>query len=144
MSCRVSKFSVEMAVNRLFWNRCTLWLGRHGLETRLWRELETTGRRSGLTRTVPVAALVDIDGGGAWLISQHGRRSGWAHNIDADPLVRLRVKRTWRSGRAALRPDIDVVELARRFAPHRWLGGAMVLGFRVLQTDPIAVRIDFD
>ncbi len=55
------------------------------------------------------------DDGGVWVISQHGRRAGWAHNITANPKVRVRVNNEWRTGTAAFVPDDDVVARARSF-----------------------------
>ena len=97
--------------------------------------LETTGRRSGLPRRVPLAKG-PIDGDVAWLISVLGERSDYARNIAADPRVRLQIGRTWRTGTATLRPmDPDI--RARFSAFARW-------GTKVSEHDPRLLRIDLD
>ena len=78
------------------------------------------------------------------MISQHGRRAGWAHNIAADPKVRVRVDNEWRSGTAAFVPHDDVVARGRSFGGGGKLSqSATALGMRALQSDPISVRITF-
>ncbi len=49
--------------------------------------MTTTGRRSGLPRTVPVNLVVEGDH--RWLVSPYGD-VGWVHNLRADPLLTLR------------------------------------------------------
>jgi len=77
------------------------------------------------------------------VISQHGRRSGWAINIAADPKVLIRQRNRWRSGLARFEPDDDPVMRARTFATSRLLAPVVAATFRALQSDPISVRIDF-
>ena len=77
-----------------------------------WVVLETTGRRSGRPRRVPLARG-PVDGRTTWLIATHGRHASFAHNIAADPRVRLRLRGRWHEGTATLVPlDPAVV---RRF-----------------------------
>jgi len=94
-----------------------------------------------MPRRVPVSARFDDTG--AWLISQHGRRSGWANNVSANPNVRIRQGDRWRSGIARFELDDDPAARARTFATSRVLSPLVVAGFRALQSDPISVRIDF-
>ncbi|GAB09052.1 putative TetR family transcriptional regulator [Gordonia araii NBRC 100433] len=68
---------------------------------------------------------------------------GWVHNIATNPTVRIRQRRTWRSGVAELRPDDDVAARTRTFATHRFLAPLTAASFRALQSDPISVRITF-
>ncbi|NEW28493.1 nitroreductase/quinone reductase family protein [Nocardia cyriacigeorgica] len=135
------KFVIERAVGRHIANPAVRALGRIGITTSAATELETIGRKSGLPRRVPVSAA--FDEAGAWLISQHGLRSGWALNIGDDPNIRIRQGNRWRTGMAELRPDDDVAARARAFAPHPLLAGVSATAFRALQTDPISVRITF-
>ncbi|NEW38955.1 nitroreductase family deazaflavin-dependent oxidoreductase [Nocardia cyriacigeorgica] len=135
------KFVIERAVGRYVANPAVRALGRIGVTTSAAAELETTGRKSGLTRRVPVSAAFDATG--AWLISQHGTRSGWALNVGDEPNIRIRQGNRWRTGTAVLRPDDDVAERARAFAPHPLLAGLSAATFRALQTDPISVRVTF-
>jgi deazaflavin-dependent oxidoreductase (nitroreductase family) len=101
--------------------------------------LETTGRRSGRPRQNPVGNGLADDGSTFWIVAEHGRAAAYVRNIEADPHVRVRVGRTWRTGVAHLLPDDD---------PHRRLrsighpvNAAMV---RAMGTDLLSVRIDLD
>ncbi|GAC68544.1 nitroreductase family deazaflavin-dependent oxidoreductase [Gordonia soli] len=137
----VRKFRFERAVGRYVANPTVALLGRLGVSTRLATDLETTGRKSGQPRTVPVSAAFDETG--AWIISQHGRRSGWAINVAAEPRVRIRQGDVWRTGTAAFVPDDDVQSRARTFASRPAFAGLTAAGFRALQSDPMSVRITF-
>jgi deazaflavin-dependent oxidoreductase (nitroreductase family) len=106
-----------------------------GLRTALATELETIGRKTGQARRVPVSA--QFDDSGAWVISQHGKRSGWGRNIADNQNVRIRRGSQWRSGVATFRPDDDVVARGRKFGR---LGARVV---KTLETTPVSVRIDF-
>ena len=128
------KFRRERAIGRLL-NPAVLLLSKVGVRTALATELETVGRKSGQARRVPVSAQFDHDG--AWIISQHGTRSGWGRNIVDNPNVRVRQGSTWRSGVATFRPDDDVVARGRKFGRV----GAQVV--KALETTPVSVRIDF-
>jgi deazaflavin-dependent oxidoreductase (nitroreductase family) len=100
-----------------------------------WVVLETTGRRSGQARRLPLARG-PVDGTTAWLISVHGAHASFARNIAADPRVRLKLRGRWRDGAAALVPlDADVLA---RFSRYGRLGPA------TLGIDPMLVRIDLD
>ncbi|MGW5571052.1 nitroreductase family deazaflavin-dependent oxidoreductase [Nocardia thailandica] len=136
------KFRVERALGRYVANPAVRVLDRLGVRTTLAAELETTGRRSGAARRVPVAAAFDADG--AWVISQHGRRSGWGANISADPRVRIRQGERWRTGTARWVPEDDVDARARTFAAHPAFAAVTAATFRALQSAPVSVRITFD
>jgi deazaflavin-dependent oxidoreductase (nitroreductase family) len=129
------KFRRERAIGRYLLNPAVKALGRLGLRTAMATELETTGRKSGQARRVPVSA--QFDGEGAWVISQHGTRSGWGRNIADNPNIRIQQGNRWRSGVAAFRPDDDVVARGRKFGR---LGAKVV---KTLETTPVSVRIDF-
>ncbi|MDE9365425.1 nitroreductase family deazaflavin-dependent oxidoreductase [Luteipulveratus sp. YIM 133132] len=97
--------------------------------------LETTGRRSGQPRRVPLAKG-PVDGDVAWLICVHGEKADYARNIAADPRVRLQLGRTWRTGTATLRPmDPDIRARFTTFAK---------MGTKVAEHDPRLLRIDLD
>ncbi len=138
---KATKFRIERAANRYLVNPLFTGLDRIGIRSTFATELETTGRKSGRPRRVPVAVRLDDEGG--WIICQHGMRSGWGNNVAADPRVRLRQDGRWRTATAQLRPDDDVVARARAFAPHPLLAPLTAVGFAALQTDPISVRITF-
>ncbi|MFF3222569.1 nitroreductase family deazaflavin-dependent oxidoreductase [Nocardia suismassiliense] len=140
-SAAVRKFRRERLVGRYLANPAVGLLDRLGIRSALLAELETTGAKTGQPRRVPVT--VSIDEQGAWLISQHGRRSGWARNIVADPKVRLRQGKRWYTGTAAFVPDDDVVARARSFAKGRVPESAAEWTMKALESDPISVRITF-
>jgi deazaflavin-dependent oxidoreductase (nitroreductase family) len=100
-----------------------------------WVVLETTGRRSGRPRRVPLARG-PVDGRTAWLISVHGTHASFAHNIAANPRVRLRLRGRWRAGAAALaQPDPAMVARFNRYAR---------MGPRTLGIEPKLIRVDLD
>jgi deazaflavin-dependent oxidoreductase (nitroreductase family) len=137
----VRKFRRERIIGRYLANPAVALLGRLGIRTTFATELETTGRKSGARRRVPVSA--NFDDAGAWVISQHGRRSGWALNIADDPKVLIRQRNRWRSGIARFEPDDDPAMRASTFATSQLLSPVVAATFRALQSDPISVRIDF-
>jgi deazaflavin-dependent oxidoreductase (nitroreductase family) len=128
------KFRRERAIGRLL-NPAVQGLSRLGLHTALATELETVGRKSGKLRRVPVSAQFDHDG--AWVISQHGTRSGWGRNIVDNPNVRVRQGNQWRAGVAKFRPDDDVAARGRKF------GAVAAKVAKAVETTPVSVRIDF-
>jgi deazaflavin-dependent oxidoreductase (nitroreductase family) len=117
-------------------------LDKIGLRSSLVVELETTGAKSGEPRRVPLAGRADDTG--VWVISQHGRRAGWAYNIAADPKVRVRVNNEWRTGTATFEPQDDVRARARSFGGDGKLSkSATVLTMRAMESDPISVWITY-
>jgi deazaflavin-dependent oxidoreductase (nitroreductase family) len=98
-----------------------------------WVVLETTGRRTGAPRRVPLARG-PVDGSTAWLLSIHGTRSSFARNIEAEPKVRLRLRGRWRSGKAALLPADDAI--------LRLFNGYVRLGIRLIGIEPKLVRVE--
>jgi deazaflavin-dependent oxidoreductase (nitroreductase family) len=99
--------------------------------------LETTGRRSGQPRRVPVGKA--LEGDTLWVVAEHGRRAGYVRNIEANPRVRVRVGRRWRTGTARVLPDDDWRARQRRM-PNR-LNSAVV---RAMGTEHVTVRVDLD
>ena len=99
-----------------------------------WVLLETTGRKSGLKRQVPLARG-PVDGDTAWLIAVHGMHSDLGRNIVQTPQVRLRLRGRWRTGVAEMLP-VDEGLLPRFNAYAR---SALAFGI-----DPMMVRISLD
>jgi deazaflavin-dependent oxidoreductase (nitroreductase family) len=106
-----------------------------------WALLETTGRRTGLPRQTPVGD--GLDGATFWVVSEHGRRSAYVRNIEADPRVRVRVRGRWRTGTAYLMPDDDPRE-RQRLLGRRLLARVNASAVRGWGTDLLTVRIDLD
>jgi deazaflavin-dependent oxidoreductase (nitroreductase family) len=99
--------------------------------------LETTGRRSGMPRQVPVGKA--LEGDKLWVVAEHGRKASYVRNIEANPHVRVRVGRRWRTGKAHVLPDDDWRERQRRM-PNR-LNSKVV---RAMGTEHVTVRVDLD
>src|SRR4051812_23332499 len=76
-----------------------------------WALLETTGRRSGVPRRVPVGD--GLRGGSFWIVAEHGRHADYVRNIERDPRVRVKVRGRWRAGRAHILPGEDPRALLR-------------------------------
>jgi len=137
------KFKFERQLGRVAMNPLVAALDRIGIRPALVVGLETIGRKSGEPRRVPLAGRADETG--VWVISQHGRRAGWAYNIAANPRVRVQVGDEWRTGTATFEPDDDVRARARSFGgPSRLSQAALALTMRAMESDPISVRITYD
>ncbi|HEY3685667.1 MAG TPA: nitroreductase/quinone reductase family protein [Streptosporangiaceae bacterium] len=98
--------------------------------------IETTGRRTGLTRRNPVGGR--RVGRSFWLVSEHGMASGYVRNIAADPRVRVQLNGRWYTGTAHLLPDDDPGQRLRELP---WSNSVMV---RLAGTGLLTVRIDLD
>jgi deazaflavin-dependent oxidoreductase (nitroreductase family) len=96
--------------------------------------LETTGRRSGLPRRTPVGGR--LDGELVWIVAEHGEHANYVRNIRANPKVRVRVGRSWRTGTAKVLPEDDP-RRRLRFTPND-------LMVRLVGTDLLTIRIDLD
>jgi deazaflavin-dependent oxidoreductase (nitroreductase family) len=99
--------------------------------------LETTGRKSGQPRRNPVGN--GLDGDTLWIVAEHGRSASYVRNLEADPRVRVKIGRRWRSGTATVLPDDD--PQARLDRLGRRVNGAMV---RAMGTDLLTIRVDLD
>jgi deazaflavin-dependent oxidoreductase (nitroreductase family) len=100
--------------------------------------LETIGRKTGKARRTPVG--MKVDGDEAWMVSEHGRGSSYVRNIEANPKVRVQVRRQWRSGTAHLVDDDDPV--ARLHA--LWGRRGNTPAVKALGTSLLSIRIDLD
>jgi deazaflavin-dependent oxidoreductase (nitroreductase family) len=113
-----------------------------GLAPRTTVLLETTGRKSGLPRRTPVGARVE--GSTVWIVAEHGPNAAYVRNVEADPRVRVRISRRWRTGVASPLPDDDWRARLRaigRGRPSLKLNGVVV---RAMHTTPMTVRIELD
>jgi deazaflavin-dependent oxidoreductase (nitroreductase family) len=108
-----------------------------GLLSRTHALLETTGRRSGVPRRVPVGN--GLRGDTFWIVSEHGYESEYVKNILANPRVRVKVGGRWREGTAHPLPDDDVN------ARMRMLGRrANDTAVRLMGSQLMTVRVDLD
>lgn len=105
--------------------------------------LETTGRRTGKPRRVPVGN--GRKGTDFWIIAEHGRRAGYVRNIDHDPHVRVRLRvglrYRWVPGLATIRPDADPLAVQRRIIAWHPLRALNAINVRVLGADLLTVHI---
>jgi deazaflavin-dependent oxidoreductase (nitroreductase family) len=99
--------------------------------------LETTGRRTGRPRQNPVGN--GLDGDTLWIVAEHGRRAGYVRNLEADPRVRVKIGRRWRSGTATVLPDDDPRARLQRIG--RPVNGFMV---RAVGSELLTIRVDLD
>ena len=99
--------------------------------------LETTGRKSGLPRRIPVGN--GLRGAHFWIVTEHGHAADYVKNIQRDPRVRVKVGRRWYSGTAHLLPDDDVAARLREL--RRPVNDALV---RIVGTEHLTIRIDLD
>jgi deazaflavin-dependent oxidoreductase (nitroreductase family) len=98
--------------------------------------LETTGRKTQQPRQTPVGN--GLRGNEFWIITEHGRHSGYVKNIEANPRVRVKVGRVWFSGTAHILEDDDPYERMR------WLGRVNDVAVRLVGTEHLVVRVDLD
>jgi hypothetical protein len=90
--------------------------------------LETTGRSSGRPRRNPVTN--GLDGGVFW--------------IGANPRVRVRVGRQWRTGTARIEPDDDPPARLRHIASRHPIARLSTATVRLMETALLTIRIDLD
>ena len=104
--------------------------------------LETTGRKTGLPRRIPVTN--GLDGTIFWLVSEHGRHSAYVRNLEHQPRVRVKVAGSWLAGTAAVLegddPDARLAHI-RKIRPASQLSSRMV---KVLGTQRLTIRISLD
>jgi deazaflavin-dependent oxidoreductase (nitroreductase family) len=133
----VNKRRVSTFLSAKLFNRLVLAAVRAGLPTPSVVILETIGRRSGEPRRVPVSRL--LEGDTLWIVTEHGRKAAYVRNIEANPRVRVRAGRRWRTGTAQVVSDVDWRELQRRL-PSK-LSSAVV---RLMGTEHLVIRVDLD
>ncbi|MDX6679561.1 MAG: hypothetical protein QOE31_3613 [Solirubrobacteraceae bacterium] len=102
------------------------------------RLLETTGRKSGEPRRTPVSNGLDRATNSFWIVAEHGRKAAYVRNIEADPRVRLRIGRRWRTGTAAVLAGDDPRARQRHMSK---LNAATV---RAMGTELLTIRVDLD
>jgi deazaflavin-dependent oxidoreductase (nitroreductase family) len=133
-------------------NRIVVALAERGLVPPTYALLETTGRRTGRPRRIPVAN--GLDGDTFWLIVGRGERASFVKNIRANPKVRVKARPArlregtrmrWRSGMANPLPEDDARERHHRLGRGR--PGYRLDGIALGALDTggmLTVRIDLD
>ena len=120
-----------------FFNHPMRWLAERGLAPGV-ALLETTGRKSGQARRTPVTNGLKRGSDTFWIVAEQGRKAAYVRNIEADPRVRVRVGRRWRSGVAQVLEDDDTRE-RQRGMPR--IHAATV---RAMGTELVTVRIELE
>ena len=98
--------------------------------------LETTGRKSGLPRRVPVSGR--RVGDDVWIVSEFGERSDYVRNIKANPQVRIRLQGRWHTGMAQLLHDDDASQRLQQ------LGRLPAIAIRAIGANLMTVCVHLD
>ncbi len=99
--------------------------------------LETTGRRTGQPRRVPLGD--GLRGKSFWIVTEHGYGADYVRNIQADPRVRVKARGRWRTGTATILADDDPETRLR------WLGRTVNdTMLRLVATEKLVIRVDLD
>jgi deazaflavin-dependent oxidoreductase (nitroreductase family) len=116
---------------------------RMGVAPRTFALLETIGNKTGRRRLTPVGN--GLEGDTFWLVSELGLRSGYARNLQANPRVRIKVRRRWYGGTATVLPEDDGWKRRERIDERNGLMGRLDGKiFRASATTPVTIRIDLD
>jgi deazaflavin-dependent oxidoreductase (nitroreductase family) len=140
--------------NRVF-NRLAGLVLRIGLAPPTYALLETTGRRCGRPRQVPVAN--GLQGDTFWVIVGLGEEAQYVRNIKANPRVRVKarparlrdgLRMQWRAGTAHLMPEDDAGQRHRQLGrgrPGYQLDGLLLRALPALAGgEMLTVRIELD
>jgi deazaflavin-dependent oxidoreductase (nitroreductase family) len=100
--------------------------------------LETIGRKSGEPRRTPISQGLERGTDTFWIVAEMGRQAGYVRNIEANPRVRIRLRRGWRAGTAHL---LDGEDAQARLGSISRLNAASV---RVMGTQLLVIRVDLD
>lgn len=108
--------------------------------------IETTGRTSGLPRTTPVGN--GLRGSTLWVIAEHGLSANYVRNIQAQPKVRVKLRRglrfVYENGNASVLPEDDVLARQKMVCGWRPLRLLNAIVVRTLGTDLVTIRIELD
>ena len=108
--------------------------------------LETIGRKSGKRRRTPVGNGLADDA--FWIVTEHGRGAAYVRNIEANPRVRVKLRRglrvVWREGTAQILADDDPRERQRLLGRGHPLRALNALAVRTLGTELLTIRIDLE
>jgi deazaflavin-dependent oxidoreductase (nitroreductase family) len=128
---RISRFVTNRLVNPVVRR-----LLAAGLFPRSQALLETTGRRSGEPRQVPVGN--GLRDGKFWVVTEHGWGADYVKNIEHDPRVRVKVGRRWYEGTATICAEDPERRLRELDRP---VNDALL---RLVSTQRLVIRVDLD
>ena len=134
----LNKHRISTAAGKILANPLVKTFHRVGLPFPGTCILETTGRKSGEPRRTPVGK--GLDGDTFWIVAEHGERASYVKNIRANPRVRVKCGRSWRSGIATPLPEDDW--RARQRQPYMAKANAAIV--RAMKTEPMTIRVDLD
>ncbi len=108
--------------------------------------LETTGRKSGKPRRIPVG--MGLVGRQFWIVAEHGQKAAYVRNIIDNPRVRLKLREgmraRWHTGTARVLPDDDPRERQRWLAKEVPGSASNAAAVRFFGTQLLTIRIDLD
>lgn len=108
--------------------------------------LETTGRKTGKARRIPVG--IGLVGKQFWIVAEHGQNAAYVRNMMANPRVRLKLRNgmgaRWHSGIAHVLTDDDPRERQRWLAKEVPGSASNAAAVRFFGTQLLTVRIDLD
>jgi deazaflavin-dependent oxidoreductase (nitroreductase family) len=140
MSRRSSTKPIRDVWQRHVGNRIVRRLLEIGIAPPVYALLETKGRKTGRTRRTPVGNGLVAGSDTFWLISEHGMRAGYVRNIQADPRVRVKIGRRWRSGIAHILREDNSLERLRQTGRYN----ARAVRFWGNPDELLTLRIDLD
>jgi deazaflavin-dependent oxidoreductase (nitroreductase family) len=133
---RAKRAAARFITNRLV-NPVVRPLILRGIFPRTHALLETTGRKTGMSRRTPLGN--GLRGDTFWIVTEHGYGADYVKNIQQDPRVRVKVGRRWREGTAHILTDDDPNERLR------WLGRPVNdTLLRMVGTQQLTIRVDLD
>ncbi len=131
----------KRGVSRFVTNRLVNPVVRRLLERGLWPRsqalLETTGRKTGRPRRVPVGN--GLRGDTFWIVTEHGWAADYVKNIEKEPRVRVKADGRWYEGTAHILRDDDPRERLRRLG--RPVNDALLL---LVGTQQLTIRVDLE
>ena len=131
----------KRAASRVITNRLVNPVVRPLLDRGWWPQtqvlLETTGRKSGLPRRVPVGN--GLRGDHFWIVTEHGYATDYVKNIQTHPAVRVKVGRRWYDGTAHILTEDDPRQRLRWL--RRPVNDTLLLS---VGTQQLTVRIDLE
>lgn len=101
-----------------------------------WAVIETTGRKSGKPRPVPVGGR--RVGDSFWFVAVDPLQAAYVKNIEANPRVRVQLGGQWREGVAHLLFDDDV---RKRMLTLNPLNGLFIL---IAGREHVSIRVDLE
>lgn len=105
-------------------------------------ELETIGRHTGQPHRTRICN--GLTGSTVWVIAQHGHRTDYVRNIEANPRVRFRTgpRQRWRTGVAQVLDSDDPGARRRLLGQGDAWRRLCLSASQAMSTDPLTIRID--